>query len=204
MPCAQRVSGNRRIRGARLGRRLVSGAPLSPKGFGARGLLTFDNRVFSMQPRKGTGLRGPVPRGGFPLLGKEAPLNRKELVDAIQKHTEVARGDVDKVLGSLIQHTQVAVKKGGRASPARPPRRSCLPRGPPGPRPPAPATARPLPRHRPAGGLPVAAAGPRPQRGPAPASASPAQRRRPRGTRGAVAHARTEAGPQSGSVRMFR
>src|SRR6266511_965784 len=116
MPCAQRVSGNRRIRGARLGRCLVSGAPLSPKGFGGRGLLTFDNRVFSMQPRKGTGLRGPVPRGGFPLLGKEAPLNRKELVDAIQKHTEVARGDVDKVLGSLIQHTQVAVKKGGRVS----------------------------------------------------------------------------------------
>src|SRR6266498_1686920 len=116
MPCAQRVSGNRRIRGARLGRRLVSGAPLSPKGFGGRGLLTFDNRVFSMQPRKGTGLRGPVPRGGFPLLGKEAPLNRKELVDAIQKHTEVARGDVDKVLGSLIQHTQVAVKKGDRVS----------------------------------------------------------------------------------------
>jgi DNA-binding protein HU-beta len=49
-------------------------------------------------------------------LGKEAPLNRKELVDAIQKHTEVARGDVDKVLGSLIQHTQVAVKKGDRVS----------------------------------------------------------------------------------------
>jgi len=43
-------------------------------------------------------------------------LNRKELVDAIQKHTEVARGDVDKVLGSLIQHTQVAVKKGDRVS----------------------------------------------------------------------------------------
>ncbi|HZD74363.1 MAG TPA: HU family DNA-binding protein, partial [Actinomycetota bacterium] len=33
-----------------------------------------------------------------------------------QKHTEVARGDVDKVLGSLIQHTQVAVKKGDRVS----------------------------------------------------------------------------------------
>jgi DNA-binding protein HU-beta len=49
-------------------------------------------------------------------LGKEAPLNRKELVDAIQKHTAVARGDVDKVLGSLIQHTQVAVKKGDRVS----------------------------------------------------------------------------------------
>jgi DNA-binding protein HU-beta len=49
-------------------------------------------------------------------LGKEAPLNRKELVDAIQKHTEVARADVDKVLGSLIQHTQVAVKKGDRVS----------------------------------------------------------------------------------------
>src|SRR6266511_828763 len=97
MPCAQRVSGNRRIRGARLGRRLVSGAPLSPKGFGGRGLLTFDNRVFSMQPRKGTGLRGPVPRGGFPLLGKEAPLNRKELVDAIQKHTEVAVKKGDRV-----------------------------------------------------------------------------------------------------------
>lgn len=43
-------------------------------------------------------------------------MNRKELVDAIQKHTEVARADVDKVLGSLIQHTQVAVKKGDRVS----------------------------------------------------------------------------------------
>jgi DNA-binding protein HU-beta len=49
-------------------------------------------------------------------LGKEAPLNRKELVDAIQKQTEVARADVDKVLGSLIQHTQVAVRKGDRVS----------------------------------------------------------------------------------------
>jgi len=49
-------------------------------------------------------------------LGKEAPLNRKELVDAIQKHTLVARADVDRVLGSLIQHTQVAVKKGDRVS----------------------------------------------------------------------------------------
>jgi DNA-binding protein HU-beta len=49
-------------------------------------------------------------------LGKEAPLNRKELVDAIQKHTEVARADVDKVLASLIQHTQIAVKKGDRVS----------------------------------------------------------------------------------------
>jgi DNA-binding protein HU-beta len=49
-------------------------------------------------------------------LGKEAPLNRKELVDAIQKHTAVARADVDRVLGSLIQHTQVAVKKGERVS----------------------------------------------------------------------------------------
>src|SRR5262245_39453045 len=69
-----------------------------------------------MQPGKGTWLLGPVPRGGFPLLGKEAPLNRKELVDAIQKHTEVSRADVDKVLGSLIQHTQVTVKKGDRVS----------------------------------------------------------------------------------------
>ena len=43
-------------------------------------------------------------------------MNRKELVDAIQKHTEVARADIDKVLGSLIQHTQVAVKKGERVS----------------------------------------------------------------------------------------
>jgi DNA-binding protein HU-beta len=43
-------------------------------------------------------------------------LNRKELVDAIQKHTLVARSDVDKVLGSLIQHTQVTVKKGDRVS----------------------------------------------------------------------------------------
>jgi DNA-binding protein HU-beta len=49
-------------------------------------------------------------------LDKEEPLNRKELVDAIQKHTLVARTDVDKVLGSLIQHTQVAVKKGDRVS----------------------------------------------------------------------------------------
>ena len=49
-------------------------------------------------------------------MGKEEPLNRKELVDAIQKHTMVARTDVDKVLGSLIQHTQVAVKKGDRVS----------------------------------------------------------------------------------------
>jgi DNA-binding protein HU-beta len=49
-------------------------------------------------------------------LGKEEPLNRKELVDAIQKHTLVARTDVDKVLGSLIQHTQVAVKKGERVA----------------------------------------------------------------------------------------
>jgi DNA-binding protein HU-beta len=47
-------------------------------------------------------------------LGKEAPLNRKELVDSIQKHTAVARSDVDKVLGSLIQHTEAAVKKGDR------------------------------------------------------------------------------------------
>ena len=43
-------------------------------------------------------------------------MNRKELVDAIQKHTQVARTDVDKVLGSLIQHTQVAVKKGDRVA----------------------------------------------------------------------------------------
>jgi DNA-binding protein HU-beta len=43
-------------------------------------------------------------------------LNRKELVDAIQKHTLVSRTDVDKVLGSLIQHTQVAVKKGDRVA----------------------------------------------------------------------------------------
>jgi len=43
-------------------------------------------------------------------------LNRKELVDAIQKHTAVSRTDVDRVLGSLIQHTQVAVKKGDRVS----------------------------------------------------------------------------------------
>jgi DNA-binding protein HU-beta len=49
-------------------------------------------------------------------LGKEAPLNRKELVDSIQKHTAVARSDVDKVLGSLIQHTQVAVKRGERVA----------------------------------------------------------------------------------------
>ena len=43
-------------------------------------------------------------------------MNRKELVDAIQKHTMVSRTDVDKVLGSLIQHTQVTVKKGDRVS----------------------------------------------------------------------------------------
>jgi len=59
---------------------------------------------------------GSGPDGEFPLLGKEAPLNRKELVDSIQKHTSVARADVDKVLGSLIQHTQVAVKKGERVA----------------------------------------------------------------------------------------
>ena len=59
---------------------------------------------------------GSGPMGEFPLLGKEAPLNRKELVDSIQKHTSVARADVDKVLGSLIQHTQVAVKKGERVA----------------------------------------------------------------------------------------
>ena len=41
---------------------------------------------------------------------------RKELVDAILKHTAVSRTDVDRVLGSLIQHTQVAVKKGDRVS----------------------------------------------------------------------------------------
>jgi DNA-binding protein HU-beta len=70
-----------------------------------------------MLGRRGDGAtRGPVPTGEFPLLGKEAPLNRKELVDAIQKHTLVARTDVDKVLGSLIQHTQVAVKKGERVA----------------------------------------------------------------------------------------
>ena len=43
-------------------------------------------------------------------------MNRKELVEAIQKQTAVARADVDKVLGSLIQQTQVAVKKGERVS----------------------------------------------------------------------------------------
>jgi DNA-binding protein HU-beta len=43
-------------------------------------------------------------------------LNRKQLVDSIQKQTAVARSDVDKVLGSLIQQTQVAVKKGDRVS----------------------------------------------------------------------------------------
>jgi DNA-binding protein HU-beta len=43
-------------------------------------------------------------------------LNRKELVEAIHKHTGVPRADVDKVLGSLIQHTQVVVKKGDRVS----------------------------------------------------------------------------------------
>ena len=43
-------------------------------------------------------------------------MNRKELVDSIQKHTAVARADVDRVLGSLIQHTQVAVKKGERVA----------------------------------------------------------------------------------------
>jgi DNA-binding protein HU-beta len=58
----------------------------------------------------------PGPVMGNSPIGKEALLNRKELVDAIQKHTAVARGDVDKVLGSLIHHTQVAVKKGDRVS----------------------------------------------------------------------------------------
>jgi len=49
-------------------------------------------------------------------LGKEAPLNRKELVDAIQQHTEVARADVERVLSSLIHQTQAAIKKGERVS----------------------------------------------------------------------------------------
>ena len=43
-------------------------------------------------------------------------MNRKELVDSIQKHTSVARADIDRVLGSMIQHTQVAVKKGERVA----------------------------------------------------------------------------------------
>jgi len=43
-------------------------------------------------------------------------LSRSDLVDAIQKQTAVARSDVDKVLGSLIQQTQVAVKRGDRVS----------------------------------------------------------------------------------------
>src|SRR6266536_336219 len=116
MPCRQRLSASPRIQRRWSGGGWVSGAALSPKGFAARGLLTFDISVFSMQARKGTGLRGSSPGWGFPLLSKEAPLNRKELVDAIQKHTEVARADIDKVLGSLIQHTQVAVKKGERVS----------------------------------------------------------------------------------------
>ena len=78
--------------------------------------MTFDITVFTMLGRRGDGAKGSGPDGGIPLLGKEEPLNRKELVDAIQKHTLVARTDVDKVLGSLIQHTQVAVKKGDRVS----------------------------------------------------------------------------------------
>ena len=74
------------------------------------------SRLYDARP-KGDGANGVRSRPGeFPLLGKEAPLNRKELVDAIQKHTQVARADVDKVLGSLIQHTQVAVKKGERVA----------------------------------------------------------------------------------------
>jgi DNA-binding protein HU-beta len=73
-------------------------------------------RLYDARP-KGDGAKwGSGPDGGIPSLGKEAPLNRKELVDAIQKHTSVARTDVDKVLGSLIQHTQVAVKKGERVA----------------------------------------------------------------------------------------
>jgi len=43
-------------------------------------------------------------------------LNRKELVDAIQQHTEVSRADVERVLSSLLQQTQLAVKKGERVS----------------------------------------------------------------------------------------
>src|SRR5215218_2227620 len=90
--------------------------PLYRNGFGSSWLLTFDYRVFSMHARRGTGLTGVRSQRGIPPTGKEAPLNRKELVDAIQKHTSVARADVDRVLGSLIQHTQVAVKKGERVS----------------------------------------------------------------------------------------
>src|SRR6266540_2634364 len=191
MPCAQRVSGNRRIRGARLGRRLVSGAPLSPKGFGGRGLLTFDNRVFSMQPRKGTGLRGPVPRGGFPLLGKEAPLNRKELVDAVKKGDRV----------SLVGFGTFE-RRDRKARVARNPRSGEAVR--------VKATKVPVFRAGQSFRDVVAGKAAAPKLSAsratrtAAASASPAQRRRPRGTRGAVAHARTEAGPQSGSVRMFR
>jgi DNA-binding protein HU-beta len=69
-----------------------------------------------MLGRRGRDQLGVRSDGGIPSLGKEAPLNRKELVDSIQKHTSVARADVDKVLGSLIQHTQVAVKKGERVA----------------------------------------------------------------------------------------
>jgi DNA-binding protein HU-beta len=90
--------------------------PLYRNGFGSSWLLTFDYRLFSMHARRGTGLTGVRSQRGIPPTGKEAPLNRKELVDSIQKHTSVARADVDRVLGSLIQHTQVAVKKGERVS----------------------------------------------------------------------------------------
>lgn len=43
-------------------------------------------------------------------------MNRKELVDAIQKQTAVSRADVERVLSSLIQQTQLAVKKGERVA----------------------------------------------------------------------------------------
>jgi nucleoid DNA-binding protein len=102
--------------GGEAGAALDGATSLSRNGFGSRRLLTFDYRVFSMHGRRGTGLTGVRSQRGIPLLGKEAPLNRKELVEAIQKHTAVARADVDKVLGSLIQQTQVAVKKGERVS----------------------------------------------------------------------------------------
>ena len=43
-------------------------------------------------------------------------MNRKELVEAIQKQTEVARADIDRVLGSFIQVTEATVKKGDKVS----------------------------------------------------------------------------------------
>jgi nucleoid DNA-binding protein len=58
---------------------------------------------------------GRPPNG--PLLGgDQSNLNRSQLIDAIQHQTGVARGDVAKVVSSLIDQVEVAVHKGERVT----------------------------------------------------------------------------------------